>query len=153
MQLGYNRKKKKKEKPSLQFVHKDACMAVDLVMQLLLRRLGPHSEYAGGRSSWEHTCILLISSAYGLPSKVSQLVKESACNGWFDSWVGRIPWRRKGQPTPVFLPEKSHGQRSLAGCRVAIVGHDLATKPPPRSAYVCNSQRSFSLSFGGSGGH
>ena len=30
-------------------------------------------------------------------------------------WVRRIPWRRKWQPTPVFLPGKSHGQRSLAG--------------------------------------
>ena len=28
------------------------------------------------------------------------------------------PWRRKWQPTPVFLPGKSHGQRSLAGYRV-----------------------------------
>ena len=28
---------------------------------------------------------------------------------------GRPPWRRKWQPTPVFLPGKSHGQRSLAG--------------------------------------
>ena len=33
----------------------------------------------------------------------------------FDPWVGKIPWRRKWQPTPVFLPEKSHGQRSLVG--------------------------------------
>ena len=30
-------------------------------------------------------------------------------------WVGKIPWSRKWQPTPVFLLEKSHGQRSLAG--------------------------------------
>ena len=30
-------------------------------------------------------------------------------------WVGKIPWRRKWQPTPVFLPEKSHGPRSLVG--------------------------------------
>ena len=35
----------------------------------------------------------------------------------FDPWGGRIPWRRKWQPTPVFLPGKSHGQRGLAGCR------------------------------------
>ena len=35
---------------------------------------------------------------------------------WFDPFVGEeIPWRRKWQPTPVFLPRKSHGQRSLAG--------------------------------------
>ena len=33
----------------------------------------------------------------------------------FCPWVGNIPWRRKWQPTPVFLPGKSHGQRSLAG--------------------------------------
>ena len=34
---------------------------------------------------------------------------------WFDSWVRKIPWRRKWQPNPVFLSRKSHGQRSLAG--------------------------------------
>ena len=34
---------------------------------------------------------------------------------WFDLWVGKIPWRRAWQPTPVFLPGESHGQRSLAG--------------------------------------
>ena len=31
------------------------------------------------------------------------------------SWVGKIPWRRAWQPTPVFLPGEFHGQRSLAG--------------------------------------
>ena len=31
----------------------------------------------------------------------------------FDPWVGKIPWRRKWQPTPVLLPGKSHGRRSL----------------------------------------
>ena len=33
----------------------------------------------------------------------------------FDPPVGKIPWRRKWQPTPVFLPGESHGQRSLVG--------------------------------------
>ena len=33
----------------------------------------------------------------------------------FNSWVLKIPWRRAWQSTPVFLPEESHGQRSLAG--------------------------------------
>ena len=33
----------------------------------------------------------------------------------FDPWVGKIPWGRKQQPTPVFLPGESHGQKSLAG--------------------------------------
>ena len=31
----------------------------------------------------------------------------------FDPWVGKIPWRRKWLPTPVFLPEEFHGQWSL----------------------------------------
>ena len=34
----------------------------------------------------------------------------------FKPWVRKIPWRRKLQPTPVFLPGESHGQRSLEGC-------------------------------------
>ena len=33
----------------------------------------------------------------------------------FDPWVGKIPWRRKWQPTPVFLSGESHGRRSLVG--------------------------------------
>ena len=33
----------------------------------------------------------------------------------FDPWVGKILWSRKWKPTPVFLPEKSHRQRSLEG--------------------------------------
>jgi len=33
----------------------------------------------------------------------------------FDPWVRKIPWRQKWQPTPVFLPGKSHGQGRLAG--------------------------------------
>ena len=33
----------------------------------------------------------------------------------FDPWIRKIPWRRNWQHTPVFLPGKFHGQRSLAG--------------------------------------
>jgi len=33
----------------------------------------------------------------------------------FNPWVGKSLWRRKWEPTPVFLPGKSHGQRSLEG--------------------------------------
>ena len=33
----------------------------------------------------------------------------------FDSWVGKISWRREWQSTPVFLLRESHGQRSLEG--------------------------------------
>ena len=33
----------------------------------------------------------------------------------FDPWVGKTPWRREWQPTPVFLAREFHGQRSLTG--------------------------------------
>ena len=33
----------------------------------------------------------------------------------FNPWVGKIPWRRKWQPTPIILPGESHGRRSLLG--------------------------------------
>ena len=43
----------------------------------------------------------------------------------FDPWVGKIPWRRVWQPTPVFLPGESHGQRSLVGYKgLQRVGHN-----------------------------
>ena len=53
---------------------------------------------------------------HGLPWWFSG--KEPACQ-WrgcgFDPWVRKVPWRRKWQPIPVFLPGKSYGQRSLTG--------------------------------------
>ena len=42
----------------------------------------------------------------------------------FDPWVGKIPWRRKWLPSPVFLPGKYYGQRSLAG-----TVHGVAQEP------------------------
>ena len=33
----------------------------------------------------------------------------------FDPWVSKIPWRRKGQPTPGFFPGETNGQKSLVG--------------------------------------
>ena len=51
-------------------------------------------------------------------SLVAQTVENSPemQETMFDPWVGKI-WRREWQPTPVLLPGKSHGQRSLAGYR------------------------------------
>ena len=59
---------------------------------------------------------------WGFPG--GSVCKESACDEGdhlqcrrpgFISWVGKIPWRRKWPPTPVFLPGESQGQKSLAG--------------------------------------
>ena len=55
----------------------------------------------------------------GFPGGASS--EELACQGrkrkrpGFNPWVGKIPRRRKWQPTPIFLPGESHGQRSLVG--------------------------------------
>ena len=62
--------------------------------------------------------------------------KEFACHcrrRRFDPWIRKIPWRRKWEPAPVFLPGKSHGQRSLMG--YSPWGHEESdvTKPPPPS--------------------
>ena len=50
----------------------------------------------------------------GSVNKEQNILKEHRRFG-FDSWVRKIPWRRKWQPTPGFLPGKPHEQRSLAG--------------------------------------
>ena len=61
---------------------------------MLVDRMG----FPGGASSEEPTC---------------QYRRHKRCQ--FDPWVGKIPWSRAWQPTPVFLPGEPHGQRSLAG--------------------------------------
>jgi len=47
----------------------------------------------------------------------------------FDPWVGKIPWRKKWQPTPLFLPGEFHGQEPgrLQSMRSRRVGHALVT--------------------------
>ena len=65
---------------------------------------------ADRKNALTYKCIL------GFPS--GSEVKATACNaGDLGSipGLGRFPWRRKWQPTPVFLPGESHGQRSLVG--------------------------------------
>ena len=39
----------------------------------------------------------------------------AAQEAWVQSQFWKVPWRREGKPTPVFLPGEFHGQRSLAG--------------------------------------
>ena len=90
------------------------------------------------RGAWQPTSVLLPGGCHGQGSlagysyRVTELDlslglprwrsgKESACQcrrhkrRGFNPWVRMLPWRRKWQPTPVFLPGKFHGQRSLAG--------------------------------------
>ena len=55
---------------------------------------------------------------YSGASLMAQMVKSLPAS-WtprFDPWDGKIPWRRKWQPTPALLLGESHGRRSLVGC-------------------------------------
>ena len=67
-------------------------------------------------------------------SLVAQMVKNlpAVWETGFDPWVGKIPWRGKWQPTPVFLPGEPHGQRNLVGYIQSMgsqrVGCDWAAK-------------------------
>ena len=77
-------------------------------------------------------CIYTVSGpVLGLPWWFNS--KESTCQcgkHMFSPWVGKIPGRRKWQLTPVFLPGKSHRQRSLVGYIAwdyKRMGHDLVT--------------------------
>ena len=62
-----------------------------------------------------------VSLFFNFPaSQVALAVKKLPTNAGdmrlrFDLWVGKIPWKRKWQTTPVLLPRKSLRQRSLAG--------------------------------------
>ena len=84
------------------------------------------------RHSWVTSLFILH---YGLPWSLSG--KESTCQCrrhkrcGFDPWVGKINCRRKWQPTPVFLPGRSHGQKSLMGYSSwghKRAGHNLVTR-------------------------
>ena len=83
------------------------------------------AQFAGG---WEY-CRGFLGNSVGkasacsvgdlgsIPGSVSS--RQSIClqsgRPGCNSWVGKFPWRRKWQPTPVFLPGEAYGQRSLAG--------------------------------------
>ena len=61
-----------------------------------------------------------------LVSLVAQMVKHlfTMCQTWVRSLGKEVPWRRKWQPTPVLLPRKSHGRRSLVSMGSQRVRHD-----------------------------
>ena len=72
---------------------------------------------------------------WGFPGSSAEKNLSAMQETRLDPWVGKIPWRRKWQPTPLFLPGKSHGQRSLEGYSPwgrKRVRDDLATKQQPR---------------------
>ena len=75
------------------------CLVQDFIQDVELKLFRGQVELTRWRSGKESAC---------------QCRRRKRCG--FDPWVGKIPWSRKWQPTPEFLPGKFHGQRSLVGC-------------------------------------
>ena len=74
----------------------------------------------------------------------------------FNPWVGKISWRRKWQPTPVFLPGKFHGQRGLVSYSPWGLKESDTTErldalcmphPPPPQSLVVNLYSTFPLNL------
>ena len=87
-----------------------------LVLGLLPRILSAFKGAAPGRLSYRIQAS--SPSTVGIPnvSAVKNLLAiQETQEMWFSPWVGKIPWRRKWQSTPVFLPGESHGMRNLVG--------------------------------------
>ena len=76
-------------------------------------------------------CLLWNAICYHLYGAflITQSVKNPPAlqETWVRSLGWEVPWRRKRQPTPVLLPGKSHGWRSLVSMGSQRVGHDWAT--------------------------
>ena len=81
----------------------------------------------------------------GFPSDVTG--KESACQCrrgkrcGLDPWVGTIPWRRKWQSTPVFLPGESYGQRNLVSYSPEGCKESDMTKVTEHAQYISQKGR------------
>ena len=69
--------------------------------------------------SWQGADLVLPQPVTWKPSgsvvKTLPAMQETCRRCGFDPWVGKIPWKGKWQPIPVFLPGESRGQGSLAG--------------------------------------
>ena len=104
--------------------------------------------YLPDPSSMAKPDVVIVWECLNLHTEANQYFPTRWCNGKespcqckrlrFDPWVGKIPWRRQWQPTPVFLPGKSHRQRSLVGyslrgCKGLGMTYRLCIPSPPNA--------------------
>ena len=91
---------------------------------------GFHQHAAAGPQSLHRT-----KAVFSVPWWLSNKESTCQCRRYrFNPWIGKISWGRKWQPTPVFLPGRSHGQRSLAG--YSPWGHKESDKSHPLSMHA-----------------
>ena len=70
-----------------------------------------------------------------MPRVINTKMMQSVClqcrRPKFNPWIRKFAWRRKQQPTPVLLPEESHGQRNLADDRPRDTESDMTEQLTP----------------------
>ena len=84
------------------------------------------SRVFSGTTIWNHQSLAIQPSLWSNSHIPGGICLQCRRPGFYP-WVGKIPWRRKWQPTPVLLPRRSHGRRSLVSMGLQRVGHDWAT--------------------------
>ena len=91
---------------------------------VFLPGVSPWTEEPGGLQSMESHRVGHYWETNTFTNTCVSVVKNPLANQCrrfrFDHWIGKISRRRKWQPTPVFLPEKSHGQRRLWVCAQSL---------------------------------
>ena len=82
------------------------------------------------RSIYRDSCSLKL-NFFGVPpcSSDNKISARECRRPRFNPWVRKVPWKRKWQPTPVFLPREFHGQKSLGSYSLwdQRAGHDWVT--------------------------
>ena len=96
-------------------IHTYRCQSQESSNNVPLMILTPNGSYLGQLAAGfvTYSCNLrFLHDTDNLGFLGGSVGKESTCQCrrcQLDPWVGKIPWRRKWQPIPVFLPGKSHG--------------------------------------------
>ena len=91
-----------------QICHPKICLNIDINIILNYRHLKKKQTNQQVQEEW--TSLVVWWKRILLP------MQETCRRQGFNPWIGKIPWNKKWQPTRIFLPAKSHGLRSLAGC-------------------------------------
>ena len=112
-----------------------------LLLHCLLEFAHSHVHWVFDAIKPSHPLLLLLFPSLIVVVRISKIIlnNSGACQCRrlrFNPWIGKIPGRRKWQPTPVFLPGESHGWRSLAG--YSLGGH----RESDRTEWLINSDDS-----------
>ena len=107
---------------SLKSPHQKLCMAIshvkpDVKKSMFMEEISSFSLNCLKRCHWEVFFFFFFfpHSQWGFPCGSDGIVCLQCGRTEFNPWVRKIPWIRKWQPTPVYLPGECHGLRSLVG--------------------------------------